>query len=105
MFRNLIASLILFCISLLANAQDGNSFKNIITSNNPTGKALGNGYLIGFIQGQPNTLCVPQTASQEQIVSVVLKYFENHPETLHHHQASLIFNALNEAWPCASKKK
>ena len=100
-----MVSLILISAFQLVNAQDGNSFKNIITSNNPTGKALGNGYLIGFIQGQPNTLCVPQTASQEQIVNVVLKYFENHPETLHHHQASLIFNALNEAWPCSSKKK
>lgn len=105
MLKKLAVSLILIFVFQLVNAQDGNSFKNIITSNNPTGKALGNGYLIGFIQGQPNTLCVPQTASQEQIVAVVLKYFENHPETLHHHQASLIFNALNEAWPCASKKK
>ena len=47
-----------------------------------------------------NDICMPKDVSPEQAQRVVLRYFETHPELLHHDGVTLIHEALHEAWPC-----
>lgn len=42
--------------------------------------------------------CVPAGATSEEIVKVVLKYIDDHPESLHYSAASEIYMALINAW-------
>ena len=42
--------------------------------------------------------CVPAGATSEEIVKVVLKYIDDHPESLHYSAASEIYMAVINAW-------
>jgi hypothetical protein len=44
--------------------------------------------------------CIPSTAKLGQLMRVVTKYLEEHPEQLHLAAAGLVYNALIEAFPC-----
>lgn len=46
-------------------------------------------------------ICVPGTATNEQIVLVVEKFLADHPERLHEDIKMLVPSALREAFPCA----
>jgi hypothetical protein len=43
---------------------------------------------------------VPPSATPEQLVNIVIKYAEVHPEMTHHPFVALAFVAMREAWPC-----
>lgn len=66
------------------------------------------GYLQGFSglnalyeQVQQKTFwCLPDGVRNEQIVRVVVKYLQSHPELLHQSKAGLAALALGEAFPC-----
>ena len=45
-------------------------------------------------------VCAPVDVSGEQLVRVVLKYLQQHPELLHEPAADLVWTALHEAFPC-----
>ncbi len=75
------------------------------------------GICLGFIEGYrqlapmlpPSAnlklLCLPAEVSNGQIVKVVVKYLDQHPEKLHLPAAQLIYNATNEAFPCPAETK
>ena len=67
------------------------------------------GECLGFILGvdagarlaaTPKPWCIPEAASNGQIVRVVVNYIDRHPEEMHRHFAVLAFDALLQAWPC-----
>lgn len=44
--------------------------------------------------------CIPDTASNQQLQDVVVRYLEQHPETRHQPARLLASLALGEAFPC-----
>jgi hypothetical protein len=54
--------------------------------------------LLGSVNGE--YFCRPRAANNEEIVRVVIKYMNEHPNQLHLLAATLIFAALKEGFPC-----
>jgi hypothetical protein len=79
---------------------------------------LSSSYIEGYMQGEcvgiirglvdaahlqpPSPLCVPDDATNGQMVRVVVSYIDRHPERMHQSFAYLAFDALKEASPCKS---
>ena len=63
---------------------------------------------IGMIKGlsyaasmqPPIPFCVPDDATNGQMVRVVVNYIDRHPERMHRGFGHLAYDALEEAWPC-----
>jgi len=50
-------------------------------------------------------LCLPDGIGQEQLIRVLIKYLDQHPEKLHLPAAQLVYDATNDAFPCPTEKK
>ena len=48
----------------------------------------------------PPSFCLPDQTNTTQLVLVVKKYLDEHPEKLYLDASSLVLLALNEAYPC-----
>ena len=57
--------------------------------------------LVGWSDLDKPYFCVPTDASDGQLVKVVTKYLNEHPEELHTDAAGLVANALQDAFPCS----
>jgi hypothetical protein len=44
--------------------------------------------------------CIPEGVTTGQIVAVVVKYADEHPQDMHLEFAEVVASALVEAWPC-----
>jgi hypothetical protein len=79
----------------------------------PAASAIKEGYCWGFITATrdfsrmvtnalPSDLksCVPEGVTNEQTLSVILKYFKENPQELHDDEQILILKALHKAFPC-----
>lgn len=44
--------------------------------------------------------CYPNTVAVEKLTRVIIRYLEQHPETLHLHPVLTVTAALREAFPC-----
>jgi hypothetical protein len=72
-----------------------------------------NGYVSGVVDGglvasagNENgryPLCVPSEVTRLELVRVVLKYGNDHPEKLHWLAGRLVVEALSTAFPCTTK--
>lgn len=60
------------------------------------------GYVVGVASVMEfiNTLCLPDKSTHAQAVLVVQKYLYDHPEKLHLNADELVFDALQEGFPC-----
>ena len=71
------------------------------------------GMCTGLVQGTRQTMsilnssvpthlkaCVPDGANNSQAIRIVLQYLRANPQFLHYPEVSLIFRALQEAYPC-----
>jgi hypothetical protein len=58
------------------------------------------GYVAGLVYARSVYLCVPEGATPEQGVRVVIKYIEARPERMHEPFGKLALEALEQAWPC-----
>jgi Rap1a immunity proteins len=58
------------------------------------------GYVAGLVYARSVFLCVPESATPEQGVRVVIRYIEARPERMHEPFGKLALEALEEAWPC-----
>jgi hypothetical protein len=58
------------------------------------------GYVAGLVYARSVYLCVPEGATPEQGVRVVIKYIEARPERMQEPFGKLALEALEEAWPC-----
>lgn len=72
-------------------------------------RAMCSGYMAGVAGGYtlrgaweniPEDICMPDGVTIGQLVRVVTKHLEEHPEKLHFGAASLATNAYLEAFPC-----
>ncbi len=48
--------------------------------------------------------CIPDEINREQVALVVMKYLKNYPKELNQSESTLIFSALQSAWPCHKGK-
>jgi hypothetical protein len=48
-----------------------------------------------------DSICVPEGFRGEQAVLIVLKYLDNHPESLHLDAGGLVWIAIHSAFPCS----
>ncbi len=69
------------------------------------------GYITGFIdgasliaKGDPSVfhVCIPTAVTKGQLIRVVLKYAEDHPENLHWIAANFVSAALMRSFPCGT---
>jgi hypothetical protein len=81
--------------------------------NSDTGSGYNEGKCIAFVigvdagyqmdrgvDGMQSHVCMPEGVTYGQMVKVVVKYLNDHPEELHHPAALLTLNALIGAFPC-----
>ena len=61
------------------------------------------GYLAGFCGAQPQ-LNIPPGVTFDQIVRVILKWLQNHPERLHEDARVLIYCSLVDAFPAKEQR-
>lgn len=47
--------------------------------------------------------CIPEAATPEEYVKVVLHYLDEHPNRLHESEGLLVFFALHDGYPCPAK--
>jgi hypothetical protein len=67
---------------------------------------------LGFIGGVNDSsfvlnmisYCTPDSATLRQLQPIVTKWLHGHPEQLHRDGAFLVMTALEEAFPCGTKK-
>jgi Rap1a immunity proteins len=85
------------------NFYDGNQLHTLCIAQN----SFCSGYVAGIadvLQNQnANNLCIPKNATVGQITDVVKKYLTDHPEMRHFSGFSIVFVALETAFPCAVK--
>jgi Rap1a immunity proteins len=71
------------------------------------------GLILGVIQRDvqlhlqphvPLPFCIPDEVTRGQVVRVVIKYIDQHPEQTHELFGFLAYDALKEAWPCKPDK-
>lgn len=74
-----------------------------------TEKLLCTGYIGGVtsvdtyldaIGNRPSNMCISETADFDEVISVVTKYIETHPETRGAPSAKVVLDALTKAYPC-----
>lgn len=65
------------------------------------GVVAGNGFAEGVTTRKvPEPFCRPDNVENGQLIKIVLKYIDNHPERAHLPTGALIMYALYEALPC-----
>jgi hypothetical protein len=79
--------------------------KGLIGGKTPLVKeALGQGrcggYVAALVYAKSVFSCVPEGATPEQGVSIVIKYIEARPKRMQEPFGKLALEALEEAWPC-----
>ena len=66
-------------------------------------------YIVGALDGmifqqvfdrKPLSFCAPEKVTYRQIVRVVMKYMDQHPEEIHKLFTIVIWSAVVEAWSC-----
>ena len=68
------------------------------------------GYIMGVVDGSTWAsgwnanhlfpICIPVEVTREQLVRIVLKYGNAHPDELHAHAQELVTSALLQTFPC-----
>ena len=110
-------SLLGFCflmLSLTAQAEaartyffDGNTFRQeLLESNDPRFIFMARGYIAGISEMlNGKTYCSPGDIPMSQLVAVVSKYFNEHPDLWQYPAKNLVQEALEESFPCNNYKK
>jgi hypothetical protein len=103
MKRYLIAAVV--CVGLVGGAGNaggtsGNSGNDLWEwcVRDPDGFCFG--YIVGAIDQDSTSLCIPKGAAFVQTRDVVVAYLKNNPENRHFHATTVLLLALREAWPC-----
>jgi hypothetical protein len=85
----------------------GNELWSLCTSKGATENSLCFGYVTAIAEaiGQPTGVygwraCFPEQVTRKQVVDVVTRYLDQHPEERHLTAGSLIANALAKAFRC-----
>jgi hypothetical protein len=115
-----VAALVAVCLSapawadgnkLLLECQDGIN----AMSGAPAANPLGAGHCVGVLQatmdtldifheagGAPRLVCVPTGGiPMVQSMRIMVKFLQEHPESLHLNESVLVVSAMKQAFPCS----
>ncbi len=103
--KRFIVSLVLVCLPLsgLGHLKSAKNLKAVCDSMRRGQKNANecNSYIHGVYDAIEGTLaCPPDGTTHEQKVHVVRHFLEAHARRLHEHEANLVVEALQEAYPC-----
>lgn len=106
MFRKFLFSLCLINEIVPANAAGFNGDKLLELCRNPTSHNYVAMYVAGVVDsnssGVRTNFCPPLNGTMRQAAEITCAYLEAHPTTRHYQGASLVDEALKEAWSCVS---
>ena len=110
--RKTIAAAAILSSVLCSNAAaemdgvSGELLKNICASYIDWPANAADGICVGYVVGVMSfmeyigVLCLPGNSTHSQAALVVQKYLSDHPEKLHLKANELVFDAIEEAFPC-----
>jgi len=86
---------------------DGNQLHDMCKSNS----RLVSGYVMGFSDavsvtdeiGKKISICAPPSVKSGQLVDVVCRELDSHPESRHRNASYIVLQALQHAWPCGNQ--
>lgn len=119
MFKILLAILFIFSSAIAQAAMDGNALYDAYgayarTTQNSAPQSAPNvntGIYVGYVSGASDVFhnlelfCPPVNVKNKQLYDIVGQYLTEHPERRQNTAISLIWEALNEAFPCKQKKE
>jgi hypothetical protein len=103
------AAVVLVCLptATRADVTTGKELWPLCTSKGATENSLCFGYVTAIAEamGQPTGVygwraCVPEQVTRKQVVDVVMRYLDQHPEERHSTAGSLVANVLAKAFRC-----
>ena len=78
-------------------AEDGKYLKKTCNAR-PAGYCLG--FVVGAYVVTAEPFCNPPNIENKQLVAIVTKYLNDHPEKLHMDDGKLVVDAFIDAFPC-----
>ncbi len=102
------------CVSTASADATGNQIKAYCDAPMQTpANAMCLGYISGALDAyrvvghmrKTKLFCEPESATGEQIVSMVKKYLDEHPEQLHWVASQLIYIVMARTFPCTNQEK
>ena len=85
----------LMCAAYIKGFVEGHDTIAILLATRQYGRKPANSKMDTF-----RLFCYPETVAVQQLTRVVIRYLEQHPETLHLHPVRTVTEALREAFPC-----
>jgi len=99
--------LLLFTTSISAQDLEVYSISHtLLTVCEEVGNPACEGYIVGVYDASQGVTyngqkyCIPSSVKAEQLVRVVKKYLQDHPEFLHLASAHNVYSSFKEAFPC-----
>ena len=108
-------------LSIVATMQEADSYNPIETGNkllralNEPANSIQRALATGYVQGVSNSMevlypnqslsCTPEGLTVSQMLDVLKRYLENHPETQDQPAIVLIVAATRQAFPCTKARK
>ena len=94
-----ITAAAIFAASLAGpvHAEDGKYLKKTCNAR-PTGYCTG--FVVGAYLVTPEPFCHPPNITNKELVNIVTKYLNAHPEKLHMDDGRLVVDAFIDAFPC-----
>ena len=87
---------------------DGNDVKAYCRSGSPSDQGVCLGFAIavaGIVANEPVAgwrACVPRGVNGRQLVDIMVKFLDDHPEGLHANAVTLVATAFATAFPCSN---
>ena len=111
----LIVCAMLFVVPAVhAGSKSGNELSEDCKTSDGNSATFQDGVCLGYVLGAKDSFefaakvhhvtpdfCIPDGVTNGQVVKVVVKYLNNHPEDLHYSAESLVVYALGAAFRCA----
>jgi hypothetical protein len=105
--QSIVVTLFVLAMSMPVDASDtGNDLASKCLMDE--GDKLNLMYCLGLVRGfadawtvlSPTSFCLPKESTTGQLVKVITKYMDEHPEGLHDSYGLQIVKALKKAFPC-----
>jgi hypothetical protein len=96
-----VAAILVASLTNPVQAEDGKYLKK-------TCNARPAGYCTGFVVGAyvvtAEPFCNPPNITNKELVAIVTKYLNDHPENLHMDDGRLVVDAFIDAFPCKERE-
>ena len=83
--------------------QTGNQLKETCDAQDPASSMYCMGYISGVNDSNSFKICMPARGTQGQMKEIVKKFLSENPQSLHSDADTLVFRALQQAFPCPKR--